>query len=266
MISSAVHAAGTALRARLVELALADPASPLHGADAETILIADGVLTAPPARRTATPRSWAHHLADAEATGSWRPRGSGRAGGVRPRPRGSARGGGLRVAWRSADSGRYRRRSRAAVHSSVLIRSSEVRIMRETWICEQPMRRAIFACSRSSEKRRRRISRADGSSSEVSWSNATRDSACSYSRSSSRSSRPGRRRGDLAVERGPAAAVGVQRLGHRLGRAAEMLGEVVGRRFAPDRRAQRRALALDRLRRARWRSRGGRTSQAMSRR
>ena len=34
MVSSAVHAAGTALRDQLVALAVADDGSPLHGADA----------------------------------------------------------------------------------------------------------------------------------------------------------------------------------------------------------------------------------------
>ena len=74
MISSAVHVAGTALRAQLLELALADPGSPLHGADAATILIAGGVLTAHTGAQDRYVDILArNHMADAEATGRWRP-------------------------------------------------------------------------------------------------------------------------------------------------------------------------------------------------
>jgi xanthine dehydrogenase YagR molybdenum-binding subunit len=74
MISSAVHNAGAALRAQLVALAVADPGSPLHGADPGTVTVAGGVMTAPSGARDGYVGVLArHHLADAEATGSWRP-------------------------------------------------------------------------------------------------------------------------------------------------------------------------------------------------
>jgi xanthine dehydrogenase YagR molybdenum-binding subunit len=74
MISSAVHAAGTALREQLVALAVEDPASPLYGAPASAITVADGALATPQGARDTYGEILArHHLADAEATGSWRP-------------------------------------------------------------------------------------------------------------------------------------------------------------------------------------------------
>jgi xanthine dehydrogenase YagR molybdenum-binding subunit len=74
MISSAVHAAGRALRAQLVGVAVADPASPLYGADADSVTVAEGVLSAPSgARDTYGDVLGRGHQADAEATGSWRP-------------------------------------------------------------------------------------------------------------------------------------------------------------------------------------------------
>ena len=42
MVSAAVHAAGTALRARLIATAVADEQSPLHGADPATVDVEDG--------------------------------------------------------------------------------------------------------------------------------------------------------------------------------------------------------------------------------
>ena len=70
--SSAVHAAGTALRDQLVALAIADEGSPLHGVAPESVTVAGGRMTSPsgraPARPTAscspattwpTPRRWA---------------------------------------------------------------------------------------------------------------------------------------------------------------------------------------------------------------
>jgi xanthine dehydrogenase YagR molybdenum-binding subunit len=74
MISSAVHAAGTALRDQLIELATSDPASPLH--EATDVTVCGGVLKSP--TRPGTRDSYGdvlarRHLADAEATGSWRP-------------------------------------------------------------------------------------------------------------------------------------------------------------------------------------------------
>ena len=74
MISSAVHAAGTALRDQLIALATSDPASPLH--EAADVTVDGGVLESPtrPGHRDSYGDVLArHHLADAEATGSWRP-------------------------------------------------------------------------------------------------------------------------------------------------------------------------------------------------
>jgi xanthine dehydrogenase YagR molybdenum-binding subunit len=74
MISSAVHNAGTALRAQLIALAVAHPASPLYGADAGAITVAGGVLTTSAGARDSYGDILARHrMADAEATGSWRP-------------------------------------------------------------------------------------------------------------------------------------------------------------------------------------------------
>jgi xanthine dehydrogenase YagR molybdenum-binding subunit len=76
MVSSAVHAAGTALRSQLVALAVADTGSPLHGAGSQSVSVAGGVLISP--ERPGVTDSYGevlgrNHLADAEATGSWRP-------------------------------------------------------------------------------------------------------------------------------------------------------------------------------------------------
>jgi xanthine dehydrogenase YagR molybdenum-binding subunit len=74
MISSAVHAAGAALRDHLVALATGHPGSPLHGTEASAITVADGTLTAPTGASDTYGEILArHHLADAEASGSWRP-------------------------------------------------------------------------------------------------------------------------------------------------------------------------------------------------
>jgi xanthine dehydrogenase YagR molybdenum-binding subunit len=74
MISSAVHNAGVALRAQLVALAVADPASPLHGADASAVTVAGGVMTAPSGAQDGYGDVLhRHRLADAEATGRWQP-------------------------------------------------------------------------------------------------------------------------------------------------------------------------------------------------
>jgi xanthine dehydrogenase YagR molybdenum-binding subunit len=76
MVSSAVHAAGTALREQLLALAVADPASPLHGADPGAVDVVDGRM----ALRTdgGTGESYAALLqrnrqSDMEAIGSWTP-------------------------------------------------------------------------------------------------------------------------------------------------------------------------------------------------
>jgi hypothetical protein len=45
MVSSAIHAAGTALREQLIALAINDEQSPLHGVIATSVTVADGVLT-----------------------------------------------------------------------------------------------------------------------------------------------------------------------------------------------------------------------------
>jgi xanthine dehydrogenase YagR molybdenum-binding subunit len=75
MISAAVHAAGTALREQLVTLAVADDESPLHGADASAVEVADGrmCLRGRPDGETYGDLMQRHRLADAEAVGSWQP-------------------------------------------------------------------------------------------------------------------------------------------------------------------------------------------------
>jgi xanthine dehydrogenase YagR molybdenum-binding subunit len=76
MVSSAVHAAGTALRRQLVEMAIADEHSPLHGADPSSVSVAHGRMTSserPDAGETYGELLARNHLADAEAMGSWRP-------------------------------------------------------------------------------------------------------------------------------------------------------------------------------------------------
>jgi xanthine dehydrogenase YagR molybdenum-binding subunit len=76
MVSSAVHAAGTALRQQLVSLAADDPDSPLHGLSPASISVAGGRLSSP--ERTGAADTYRellarNHLSDAEATGMWRP-------------------------------------------------------------------------------------------------------------------------------------------------------------------------------------------------
>jgi xanthine dehydrogenase YagR molybdenum-binding subunit len=71
MISSAVHAAGTALREQLVALAVSDPGSPLHGA--ATVSVSGGVLRAGDAHESYGELLARNHTADMEATGGWRP-------------------------------------------------------------------------------------------------------------------------------------------------------------------------------------------------
>jgi xanthine dehydrogenase YagR molybdenum-binding subunit len=76
MVSSAVHAAGTALRQRLVEQAIADDGSPLHGVSPGSVAVAGGRMTSserPGAGETYGELLARNHLADAEATGAWRP-------------------------------------------------------------------------------------------------------------------------------------------------------------------------------------------------
>jgi xanthine dehydrogenase YagR molybdenum-binding subunit len=76
MVSSAVHAAGTALRAQLVALAIGDEDSPLHGVGEASVTVADGRMTS--RERTGASDTYAelltrNHMADAEAPGTWRP-------------------------------------------------------------------------------------------------------------------------------------------------------------------------------------------------
>jgi xanthine dehydrogenase YagR molybdenum-binding subunit len=76
MVSSAVHAAGSALRDRLVAMAIADEGSPLHGVSAESVAVAAGRMTSgeqPGAGETYGELLARHHLADAEALGTWSP-------------------------------------------------------------------------------------------------------------------------------------------------------------------------------------------------
>ncbi|MBX5462427.1 MAG: xanthine dehydrogenase family protein molybdopterin-binding subunit [Steroidobacteraceae bacterium] len=78
MLSSAVYAATSALRDQLVQLAIADAESPLHGAEPAAVDVKDGRLT----RRDQPDRSEAygdllqrHSMRDAEAVGTWIPTG-----------------------------------------------------------------------------------------------------------------------------------------------------------------------------------------------
>jgi xanthine dehydrogenase YagR molybdenum-binding subunit len=76
MVSSAVHAAGAALRCQLVEMAMGDEASPLHGVSAGSVSVAGGRMASeerPGAGETYGELLARHHMADAEAAGSWRP-------------------------------------------------------------------------------------------------------------------------------------------------------------------------------------------------
>jgi xanthine dehydrogenase YagR molybdenum-binding subunit len=76
MVSSAVHAAGTALREQLIALAVDDEQSPLHRAGPDSVKVADGHLTSP--ERPGVVDTYRellsrNHLSDAEALGTWRP-------------------------------------------------------------------------------------------------------------------------------------------------------------------------------------------------
>ena len=76
MVSAAVHAAATALRDRLVAMAVADAASPLAGADPAAIEVRDGRLALrddPATGETYGELMQRNHLADADAIGSWQP-------------------------------------------------------------------------------------------------------------------------------------------------------------------------------------------------
>jgi xanthine dehydrogenase YagR molybdenum-binding subunit len=76
MVSAAVHAAGTALRDKLVAMAVADDGSPLHGADPAAVEVREGRLAL--RDRPGTGESYSellqrNRMTDAEAPGSWRP-------------------------------------------------------------------------------------------------------------------------------------------------------------------------------------------------
>jgi xanthine dehydrogenase YagR molybdenum-binding subunit len=76
MVSSAVHNATTALRRQLIELAVADEGSPLHGVGADSVTVVAGRLTSserPGATDGYGELLGRHHLADAEGMGSWSP-------------------------------------------------------------------------------------------------------------------------------------------------------------------------------------------------
>jgi xanthine dehydrogenase YagR molybdenum-binding subunit len=74
MVSAAVHNAGIAVRGQLIALAVADPRSPLHGADPAKVAAADGRLTlASGAGETYASLMERHRMADADAIGSWDP-------------------------------------------------------------------------------------------------------------------------------------------------------------------------------------------------
>jgi xanthine dehydrogenase YagR molybdenum-binding subunit len=73
MLSSSVHNAGLALRSQLIELATGDPGSPLHGVQAGAVSVTGGRLTAGDRGETYGELLSRNHMADAEATGSWRP-------------------------------------------------------------------------------------------------------------------------------------------------------------------------------------------------
>ncbi|MGH3168278.1 MAG: xanthine dehydrogenase family protein molybdopterin-binding subunit, partial [Trebonia sp.] len=76
MVSAAVHNAGIAVRDQLIALAVADPKSPLHGADLAAVTAADGRLALardPGAGETYDSLMGRHMMVDAEAIGSWSP-------------------------------------------------------------------------------------------------------------------------------------------------------------------------------------------------
>jgi xanthine dehydrogenase YagR molybdenum-binding subunit len=78
MISAAVHAAGTALRNDLVARAVADPASPLHGAEPSAVVVSDGRMSRPDMAQigeTFAALLRRQSMESAEAIGSWNPTG-----------------------------------------------------------------------------------------------------------------------------------------------------------------------------------------------
>ncbi|MEV7863223.1 xanthine dehydrogenase family protein molybdopterin-binding subunit [Streptomyces hirsutus] len=73
MISAAVHSAATALRGQLVNKAVADAGSPLHGADPVDVVVRDGVMTAGTASEAYTDLLRRNVQPDVEALGQWNP-------------------------------------------------------------------------------------------------------------------------------------------------------------------------------------------------
>jgi len=73
MVSAAVHAAGTALRAQLVSMAVADAGSPLHGADPASVAVEDGRMRLGDAGETYGELLARNRMTYAEEEGSWRP-------------------------------------------------------------------------------------------------------------------------------------------------------------------------------------------------
>jgi xanthine dehydrogenase YagR molybdenum-binding subunit len=76
MVSSAVHAAGTALREQLIALAVKDEQSPLCRVSLTSVTVANGRLTSserPDAADTYRELLARNHMSDAEAVGTWRP-------------------------------------------------------------------------------------------------------------------------------------------------------------------------------------------------
>ena len=76
MISAAVHAAATALREQLVARAVADAKSPLHGADASSVVVSDGRMTLrdqPATDETYGELLKRNFLEEIDASGSWNP-------------------------------------------------------------------------------------------------------------------------------------------------------------------------------------------------
>ncbi|MER6148050.1 xanthine dehydrogenase family protein molybdopterin-binding subunit [Streptomyces hirsutus] len=73
MISAAVHSAATALRGQLINKAVADAGSPLHGANPVDVVVRDGVMTAGTASEAYTDLLRRNVQPDAEALGQWNP-------------------------------------------------------------------------------------------------------------------------------------------------------------------------------------------------
>jgi xanthine dehydrogenase YagR molybdenum-binding subunit len=79
LVSSAVHIAATTLRDQLVARAVADAKSPLHGADASTVVVRDGRMTLrhqPGTGETFGELLDRNHLEEVNALGTWNPVGA----------------------------------------------------------------------------------------------------------------------------------------------------------------------------------------------